>query len=111
VTVTTIYRAASRRVRINFWLTVLLLLNVFAIPLIARAAGDNVAHEWTEPTTVLAIFGVLVSAGIVLGEFRTVKAELESRARKDVVEQQFHHVMAEVRAVRDLVQSALERQR
>lgn len=103
----TIYRAASRRVRINFWATVGLLLNVLTIPLVARASGDAVSHEWTEPTTVLAVFGVLVSAGIVLGEFRQVKAELESRARKDVVEQQFAHVMSEMRTLRELLQTAL----
>lgn len=105
----TLYRAASRRVRINLWLTVGLLVNIASIPATARASGDSISHEWTEPSTVLAIFGVLVSSGIVLGEFRTVKQGLEQRARIDLVDEQFKVVMAEVRAVRELIERNDER--
>ena len=99
-----IYHAAAPRVRLNFWLTVLLFLGI-PIPVLAQAQS-GLSREWLEPQTVFAVIAGLISAGIVLGEFQAVKAELASRARKDVVDQQFAQVTTAIAGIKDMSERA-----
>lgn len=89
MTFATLYHAASRRVRVNFWLTVGLFIAAATTSVLARTTDGTTSNELVTPSTVISLAAAFISAGIVLGEFRSLQKELETRARKEVVDEQF----------------------
>jgi len=102
-----VYRAASTAVRWHVWATVALVCLVMTVPLLARSEENRQADLFT-PQNLLAAAGIVYGVGMLVQELRAVKKQLadaeRTYVRADVVELRFRSLLAELQALRDVVE-------